>query len=129
MNSKTQTRSCRFRVRTRQQLDRFGSVDGIVLRSLTQAVTIPIYGRLADLYGRKRVFLAGAGLFLFASALCGLAWGMLPLVLFRGLQGAGAGAIQPIAITIIGDIYRPTERARRCNPVSGHVRSADRCRR
>src|SRR6516162_3739652 len=76
MNSKTQTRSCRFRVRTRQQLDRFGSVDGIVLRSLTQAVTIPIYGRLADLYGRKRVFLAGAGLFLFASALCGLAWGM-----------------------------------------------------
>ena len=83
---------------------------------LTQAVTIPIYGRLADLYGRKRVFLAGAGLFLFASALCGLAWGMLPLVLFRGLQGAGAGAIQP---TIIGDIYRPTERARIQGYISG----------
>jgi MFS family permease len=46
---------------------------------LTQAVTIPIYGRLSDLYGRKRVFFAGATLFLFASLLCGLAWGMLPL--------------------------------------------------
>ncbi|MGC1886218.1 MAG: MFS transporter [Stellaceae bacterium] len=82
-------------------------------------LTIPIYGRLADLYGRKRVFFAGAGLFLFASTLCGLAWGMLPLVLFRALQGAGAGAIQPIAITIIGDIYRPTERARVQGYISG----------
>jgi len=86
---------------------------------LPQAVTIPIYGRLADLYGRKRVFFAGAGLFLFASTLCGLAWGMLPLVLFRALQGAGAGAIQPIAITIIGDIYQPTERARVQGYISG----------
>jgi EmrB/QacA subfamily drug resistance transporter len=86
---------------------------------LTQAVTIPIYGRLADLYGRKPVFFAGAGLFLFASTLCGLAWGMLPLVLFRALQGAGAGAIQPIAITIIGDIYLPTERARVQGYISG----------
>ena len=86
---------------------------------LTQAVTIPIYGRLSDLYGRKRVFFAGATLFLFASLLCGLAWGMLPLVLFRALQGAGAGAIQPIAITIIGDIYRPTERARVQGYISG----------
>jgi len=86
---------------------------------LTQAVTIPIYGRLADLYGRKRVFFAGAGLFLFASILCGFAWAMLPLVLFRALQGAGAGAIQPIAITIIGDIYRPTERAKVQGYISG----------
>jgi Na+/melibiose symporter-like transporter len=60
---------------------------------LTQAVTIPIYGRLADLYGRKRVFFAGAGLFMVASTLCGLAWAMVPLILFRALQGAGAGAI------------------------------------
>jgi EmrB/QacA subfamily drug resistance transporter len=86
---------------------------------LTQAVTIPIYGRLADLYGRKRVFFAGAGLFLFASILCGLAWAMLPLVLFRALQGAGAGAIQSIAITIVGDIYRPTERAKIQGYISG----------
>ena len=86
---------------------------------LTQAVTIPIYGRLADLCGRKRVFYAGAGLFLFASTLCGLAWGMVPLILFRALQGAGAGAIQPIATTIVGDIYKPTERARVQGYISG----------
>jgi EmrB/QacA subfamily drug resistance transporter len=86
---------------------------------LTQAVTIPIYGRLADLYGRKRVFFAGAGLFLVASTLCGFAWAMVPLVLFRALQGAGAGAIQPIATTIIGDIYSPTERARIQGYISG----------
>src|ERR1700739_1774482 len=58
---------------------------------LTQAVTIPIYGRLADLYGRKRVFFAGAGLFLVASTLCGLAWAMVPLIRFRGVQGGGGG--------------------------------------
>jgi EmrB/QacA subfamily drug resistance transporter len=86
---------------------------------LTQAVTIPIYGRLADLYGRKRVFFAGAGLFLIASALCGLSRAMVSLVLFRALQGAGAGAIQPIATTIIGDIYEPTERARVQGYISG----------
>jgi EmrB/QacA subfamily drug resistance transporter len=86
---------------------------------LAQAVTIPIYGRLADLYGRKRVFFAGAGLFLVGSTLCGLAWGMVPLVLFRGLQGAGAGAIQPIATTIVGDIYTPAERARVQGYISG----------
>ena len=86
---------------------------------LAQAVTIPIYGRLADLYGRKRVFFAGASLFLVGSALSGLAWGMVPLVLFRGLQGAGAGAIQPIATTIVGDIYTPAERARVQGYISG----------
>jgi MFS family permease len=65
------------------------------------------------------VFFAGAGLFLFASGLCGLAWAMVPLILFRALQGAGAGAIQPIATTIIGDIYRPVERARLQGYISG----------
>jgi len=75
-------------------------------------VTIPIYGRLADLYGRKRVFFAGTSIFLLGSLLCGCAWGMVPLVLFRALQGIGAGAILPIATTIIGDIYAPVERAR-----------------
>ena len=86
---------------------------------LAQAVTIPIYGRLADLYGRKRVFFAGTSIFLIGSALCGFAWAMVPLVLFRVLQGAGAGAVQPIATTIIGDIYTPVERARMQGYVSG----------
>jgi EmrB/QacA subfamily drug resistance transporter len=86
---------------------------------LTQAVSIPIYGRLADLYGRKPVFFAGTSLFLVASLLCGLAWGIGPLILFRALQGAGAGAIQPIATTIVGDIYTPAERARVQGYLSG----------
>jgi EmrB/QacA subfamily drug resistance transporter len=86
---------------------------------LAQAVTIPIYGRLADLYGRKRVFFAGTSVFLLGSLLCGCAWGMVPLVLFRVLQGVGAGAVQPIATTIIGDIYAPVERARMQGYVSG----------
>lgn len=79
---------------------------------LTQAVTIPIYGRLADLYGRKRIFLIGSGLFLIGSALCGLANGITTLIVFRAVQGCGAGAVQPIAYTIVGDIYTPVERAR-----------------
>ena len=86
---------------------------------LTQAVSIPIYGRLADLYGRKPVFFAGTSLFLAASLLCGLAWGMGSFVLFRALQGIGAGAIQPIATTIVGDIYTPEERARVQGYLSG----------
>jgi EmrB/QacA subfamily drug resistance transporter len=79
---------------------------------LTQAVTIPVYGRLADLYGRKPVFFTGTAIFLIGTTLCGLAWSMPSLVCFRALQGCGAGAIQPIASTILGDIYTPAERGR-----------------
>ena len=79
---------------------------------LTQAVTIPVYGRLADLYGRKPVFFFGVGVFLVGTILCGSAWNMPSLVCFRALQGCGAGAIQPIAATILGDIYTPAERGR-----------------
>ena len=64
---------------------------------LFQAVSIPIYGRLSDLYGRKRVFFAGAGIFLLGSTLCGFAPDMFWLIAFRALQGMGAGAIQPVA--------------------------------
>jgi EmrB/QacA subfamily drug resistance transporter len=78
---------------------------------LTQAVSIPVYGRLADIYGRKKVFYAGAGLFLVGSTLCGFAPSMVWLILFRALQGFGAGGVQPIAMTICGDIYTPSERA------------------
>jgi EmrB/QacA subfamily drug resistance transporter len=79
---------------------------------LSQAVSIPVYGRLADLYGRKRVFYLGAGLFLVGSTLSGFAPSMVWLVVFRFLQGLGAGGVQPIAMTICGDIYTPSERAR-----------------
>jgi EmrB/QacA subfamily drug resistance transporter len=79
---------------------------------LTSTATIPVYGKLADLFGRKRIFTVGALLFLLGSALCGMAQTMEQLILFRGLQGLGAGAVQPIVQTIIGDIFTPAERAK-----------------
>jgi EmrB/QacA subfamily drug resistance transporter len=79
---------------------------------LTQAVSVPIYGRLADLFGRKPVLFFGIGMFLLGSVLCGAAWNMLSLILFRGIQGIGAGAIIPISVTILGDIYTLEERGR-----------------
>jgi EmrB/QacA subfamily drug resistance transporter len=78
---------------------------------LTQAVSIPIYGRLADMFGRKIVFFIGGGLFMTGAFLCGWSWGMVPLICFRAIEGFGAGAVQPIAATILGDIYTPAERA------------------
>ena len=79
---------------------------------LTMAVTTPLYGRLADIYGRKRVFFVGTGIFLVGTTLCGFARSTELLILCRAVQGCGSGAIQPIAMTIIGDIYTPAERAR-----------------
>ncbi len=86
---------------------------------IAQAVSVPIYGRLADIHGRKPVFFAGAALFLVGSTLCGFARGMLPLIVFRLVQGLGAGGVQPVAYTIVGDIYSPAERARVQGLLSG----------
>ena len=86
---------------------------------LAQAVTIPIYGKFADLYGRKPVFTFGVVVFLFGSVLCGFAHSMNMLIFFRLIQGIGAGAVQPIATTIVGDIFDLTERAR----VQGYISS------
>lgn len=79
---------------------------------LAQAATIPVYGKLADLYGRKPILMIGASIFLLGSMLSGLSWGMVPLIVFRGLQGIGAGAIQPVATTVVGDLYSIQERAK-----------------
>jgi len=79
---------------------------------LTATVTLPIYGKLADLHGRKPVMLIGIGLFLGGSFLCGHARSMESLILFRAVQGLGAGAIQPIALTIVGDLFDVHQRAR-----------------
>jgi EmrB/QacA subfamily drug resistance transporter len=87
---------------------------------LAQAITIPTYGRLADLFGRKRVLFAGLFLFLVGSVLCGFAWNMPSLIGFRILQGIGAGALIPVGVTIVGDIYSAAERAR----IQGFVSSA-----
>jgi EmrB/QacA subfamily drug resistance transporter len=87
--------------------------------TLAQAVTVPLYGRLADVFGRKRVMMLGIGLFLVGSVLCAVAWSMPALIWFRVLQGLGAGAIMPISMTIAGDIYSLTERAK----VQGYLAS------
>jgi EmrB/QacA subfamily drug resistance transporter len=86
---------------------------------LAQAVSIPIFAKFTDLIGRKPIMLVGIGLFVLGSILCGIAWSMPALIAFRALQGLGAGAVQPTAMTIIGDIYSVAERAR----VQGYVAS------
>ena len=96
-----------------------GSLGGLELYSwvfaaylLTGTIGVPIYGKLADLYGRKPVFMAGAGLFLLGSVLCGIAQSMEQLILFRAIQGLGSGAVFPITMTIIGDVFTLEQRAR-----------------
>ena len=79
---------------------------------LTATTTVPIFSTLADIHGRKPVFLAGLALFVGGSALCGLSGSMLQLIVFRAIQGLGAGAVQPIAFTIVGDIFEPRQRAK-----------------
>lgn len=78
---------------------------------LMQVVMIPIYGKLADLYGRKVTFSTGVGIFLLGSFLCGISRSMEFLIISRFIQGMGAGAVQPIAMTIVGDMYTKEERA------------------
>ena len=79
---------------------------------LAQAVSVPLYGKFADIVGRKPMMLVGVTVFLVASILCGSAWSMLSLIVFRALQGLGAGAILPIGQTIVGDTYTLAERAK-----------------
>ncbi len=86
---------------------------------LAQAVSVPIYGKFADMFGRKPIMLWGIGLFLLGSILCGIAWSMPALIAFRAVQGLGAGAVQPASLTIVGDIYTVAERAK----VQGYLAS------
>src|ERR1700710_158284 len=80
---------------------------------LAQAASVPVYAKLSDTVGRKPIVLIGIGLFLIGSILCGFAWSMPALIAFRALQGLGAGAVQPMAVTIAGDIYTVAERAKK----------------
>jgi EmrB/QacA subfamily drug resistance transporter len=79
---------------------------------LAQAVSVPVYAKLSDTVGRKPIILIGVVLFLLGSILCGFAWSMPALIAFRAIQGLGAGAVQPMAVTIAGDIYTVAERAK-----------------
>lgn len=79
---------------------------------LAQTVTIPIYGKLADLYGRKPILVAGELVFLTGSLLSALSWNMAALIAFRALQGLGAGSIGATVNTVAGDLYSVEERGR-----------------
>src|SRR3954463_418990 len=83
-------------------LEHYSWVASIYLLSLT--ITMPLYGRLADALGRKRVIVFSIALFCISSMLCSLSHSMVQLVIYRGIQGLAAGGIMPIVLTILGDI-------------------------
>lgn len=80
--------------------------------TLTTCVGTPIFGKFADLFGRKPVFAAGIGLFVLGSILCGAAQSMTGLIWFRALQGFGAGALAPVCFTVIGDLFSGKQRGK-----------------
>jgi EmrB/QacA subfamily drug resistance transporter len=79
---------------------------------LASTVSIPIWGKLSDIYGRRTFFILGMVIFLIGSALAGTSQNMTQLIIYRGIQGVGAGAMMPIALAIIGDIFPPAERGK-----------------
>src|SRR5689334_4427261 len=79
---------------------------------LTSTISVPFWGKLSDLYGRKPLFIIGIVIFLIGSALSGLSQDMAQLILFRGIQGIGAGSLFPIALAVIGDLFSPAERGK-----------------
>jgi EmrB/QacA subfamily drug resistance transporter len=79
---------------------------------LATTVTVPLYGKLGDVYGRRPLFFVSIGLFLVGSALCGAAWGMPELIVFRALQGFGAGGLFPLSLAVVGSIIPPRDRGR-----------------
>jgi multidrug resistance protein len=84
----------------------------VTIYLLTSTITGPFYGKLSDLYGRRPLLMIGITLFLIGSALSGLSQTMWQLILFRGVQGVGAGALFPISLAVIGDLFTPAERGK-----------------
>ncbi|MGH7239202.1 MAG: MDR family MFS transporter, partial [Candidatus Saccharimonadales bacterium] len=79
---------------------------------LTSAVSTPLYGKISDMFGRKKIFQFSIGLFLVGSALCGLSQNMNQLIAFRALQGLGAGGLFTLSLAVIGDVIPPRQRGR-----------------
>ena len=79
---------------------------------LASTTTVPLYGKLSDLFGRRPVFVAAMAIFLVGSMLCGLAATMPQLIAFRAIQGIGAGGLLPLVFIIIGDLFSLEQRAR-----------------
>ena len=84
----------------------------VTIYLLTSTISGPIYGKLSDLFGRRPIIIFAVSLFLIASVLCGLSQSMEQLILFRGLQGLGGGAIFPVALAVVADLYTPSERGK-----------------
>jgi EmrB/QacA subfamily drug resistance transporter len=84
----------------------------VTIYLLTSTITVPFYGKLSDIYGRRPMLMIGISLFLVGSVLSGLSQEMWQLILFRGIQGLGAGALFPIALAVIGDLFTPAERGK-----------------
>src|SRR5436190_7074925 len=84
----------------------------VTIYLLTSTVSVPFWGKLSDLYGRKPIFMIGIVIFLVGSALSGLSQNMTQLIAFRGLQGIGAGSLFPVALAVIGDLFTPKERGK-----------------
>ncbi|MEI7745682.1 MAG: MDR family MFS transporter, partial [Chloroflexota bacterium] len=84
----------------------------ITIYLLTSTITVPFYGKLSDLYGRKPILIFGISVFLIGSALSGLSQSMEQLIIFRGIQGIGAGALFPVSLAVIGDLFTPAERGK-----------------
>jgi len=86
---------------------------------LTSALTTPVFGKLADLFSRRRLMLVGVGIFVAGSTLCGAAQSMEALILFRAVQGLGGGAIYALSFIVVGVLYPPQERAKMQGIISG----------
>jgi EmrB/QacA subfamily drug resistance transporter len=84
----------------------------VTIYLLTSTISVPFWGKLSDLYGRKPMFMIGIVIFLIGSALSGLSQNMTELIAFRGFQGIGAGSLFPIALATIGDLFTPAERGK-----------------
>jgi EmrB/QacA subfamily drug resistance transporter len=84
----------------------------VTIYLLTSTISVPFWGKLSDLYGRKPIFMIGIAIFLAGSALSGLSQNMPMLIAFRGLQGIGAGSLFPVALAVIGDLFTPAERGK-----------------
>ena len=83
-----------------------------VVYMLASTVTVPLYGKLSDMYGRKRLLIISVALFTIGSILCGIAHSMIELVIYRGIQGLGAGGMIPLSLIIVGDLYTIEKRGR-----------------